>query len=132
MAEPFDRNNRQVKYPKKLRKGRVKLFSPDSCLQESSFQNKRYGNLNFCFKFKMAAKNQNGGKNVTRVNISAVISPIMIIFSAFIIFPRPRSLILILYLILEFNMAAKIQDGCHKVIQFYKVAIKLSVHEFFQ
>ena len=124
----LDRSNT----PKKLRKGRVKLFSPDSCSQESSFQNKRYGNLNFCFKFKMAAKNQNGGKNVTRVNISAVISPIMIIFSAFIIFPRPRSLILILYLILEFNMAAKIQDGCHKVIQFYKVAIKLSVHEFFQ
>ena len=66
------------------------------------------------------------------VIISAVISPIMILFSAFIIFPRPRSSILILYLILEFNMADKIQDGCHKVIQFYKVAIKLPVHEFFQ
>ena len=123
---------RQVNYPKKLRKGRVKLFSPDSCLQEPSFQNKRYGILNFCFKFKMAAKNQNGGQNVAMVNISAAISPIMIIFSAFIIFPRPRSLILILYSILEFNMAAKIQDGCHKVIQFYKVAIKLPVLEFFQ
>ena len=84
---------RQVNYPKKLRKGRVKLFSPDSCLQEPSFENKRYGILNFCFKFKMAAKNQNGGQNVTMVNISAVISLIMIIFSAFIIFPRPRSLI---------------------------------------
>ena len=29
-------------------------------------------------------------------------------------------------------MAAKIQDGCHKVIQFYKVAIELPVQEFFQ
>ena len=71
---------RQVNYPKKLRKERVKLFSPDSCLQEPSFQNKRYGILNFCFKFKMAAKNQNGGQNVAMVNISAAISPIMIIF----------------------------------------------------
>ena len=79
----------------------------------------------------MAAKNQNGGKNVTRVNISAVISPIMIIFSALIIFPRPLSLILILFSILEFNMAAKIQDVCHKVIQFYEVARQLSVHDFF-
>ena len=48
-------------------------------------------------------------------------------FSAYIIFPMPRSSILILYSILEFNMAAKVQDGCHKVIQFYKVAMKLPV-----
>ena len=75
----------------------------------------------------MVAKNQNDGKNGTRVNISAVISPIIIIFSAFIIFPRPRSLILILYLFLEFNMADKIQDGCRKVIQFNTVAKKLPV-----
>ena len=68
----------------------------------------------------------------SRGHISAAIPPILIIFSAFIIFPRSRSLILIIYLIFEFNMVAKIQDGCHKDIQFYKVAIKLSVHEFFQ
>ena len=63
----------------------------------------------------------------SKVHISAAIPPIMIIFSAYIIFPRPRSLILILYLFLEFNMAAKIQDGCRKVIQFYAVAKKLPV-----
>ena len=88
--------------------------------------------MNFCFKFKMAAKNQNGGKYVAMVDISAAISPIMIIFSAFIIFQKPRSWILILYSILEFIMAAKIQDGCHKGKQFYKVAIELPVQEFFQ
>ena len=63
----------------------------------------------------------------SKVHISAAIPPIMMIFSAFIIFPMPRSLILILYSILEFNMVTKIQDGCHKVIPFYKVAIQLPV-----
>ena len=71
---------RQVSCPKKLTKGCVKLFSPDSCFHEPSFRNKRYGILNFCFNFKMAAINQNGGQNVTMVIISAVISPILIIF----------------------------------------------------
>ena len=59
----------------------------------------------------------------SKVHISAAIPPIMI---AYIIFPRPRSLILILYSIMEFNMAAEIQDGCCNVIQFYAVAKKLS------
>ena len=63
----------------------------------------------------------------SEVHISAGIPPTMIIFAAFMIFPMPGSLILILCLILEFNMAVKIQDGCHKVIPFYKVAIQLQV-----
>ena len=71
---------RQVRYPKKLTKGCVKLFSPDSCSHEPSFRNKRYGILNFCINFKMAAINQNGDQNDTMVIISAVISPILIIF----------------------------------------------------
>ena len=123
---------RQVRNPKKLTKGCVKLFSPDSCLHEPSFRNKRYGILNFGFNFKMAAINQNGGQNVTIVNISAVISPILMTFQAFVIFPRSRKSNLILCSILEFNMAAKIQNGCQKVIKFYILVIKLSVYEFLQ
>ena len=75
----------------------------------------------------MAVKSKMADQKCSKVHISAAISPILIIFSAFIILSRPRSSILILYLILEFNMAAKIQDGCHKVIPFYKVAIQLPV-----
>ena len=66
-------------------------------------------------------------RKCSKVHISAAIPPIMIIFLAFIIFPRPGSSILILYSIMEFNMTAKIQDGCRKVIQFYAVAKKLPV-----
>ena len=67
----------------------------------------------------------------SKVHISAVIPPIMIIFLAFLIYQRTRSLNLIFYQILEFNMVAKIQDGCQKVTEFYKVVIELLVQEFF-
>ena len=121
---------RQVKYPKKLTKGCVKLFSPNSCSHEPSSRNKRYGILNFCLNFKMAVINQNGGQNDTMVIISAVILPILMIFWALLIFSRSRCSNLIFCLNLEFNMAAKNQNGCQKVIKFYKLVIQLSVYEF--
>ena len=123
---------RQVRYQKKLTKGCVKLFSPDSCSHEPSFRNKRYGTLNFGLNFKMAAINQNGGQNVTMVIISSVISPILIIFRAFLLFPNSRSSNLIFCSNLEFNMAAKIQNGCRNVIKFHKLIIQLLDYEFLQ
>ena len=68
----------------------------------------------------------------SKVHISALIPPIMKFFQAFIIFLKSSSSNLIFYLILEFNMAAKIQNGCQKVIKFYKLVIKLSVYGFIQ
>ena len=79
----------------------------------------------------MAAINQNGGQNDTMVIISAVISPKLIIFRAFMIFPRLRSSKLIFCSNLEFNMAAKINNGCQKVIKFHKLIIQLLVLSFF-
>ena len=67
----------------------------------------------------------------SKLHISAVIPLIMIMLYAFLLYQKTRSLNLIFYQVLEFNMVAKIQDGCLKVTQFYKVVIKLLVQEFF-
>ena len=44
--------------------------------------------------------------------ISAVIPSIMIIFMRFLLYQRTKSLNRIFYQVLEFNMMAKIEDGC--------------------
>ena len=75
----------------------------------------------------MAIIIQNGRPEMFQSSYLSRYSTVNENFSVFIIVQRAWSLNLIFYSILEFKMAAKIQNGGQKVINFYILVLKLSL-----
>ena len=75
----------------------------------------------------LVAQRRNGCQNQFGA-ISATNSPIIMIYSVYIIFPRTISTNLIFCLILDCNMTAKIQNGGQEIIDLYKLRIISNIH----
>jgi len=111
--------NRQVISWEKLRKAGVKLFSTVLYYHGYIVQNKNECHRDFCFKFKMAAKIQDGCPNAINLHIFASISLRKVKFFFICTFIGSRNTFLICFKTLEIKMAAKIQNGCLKRLEFY-------------